>query len=91
MASNITNLSATGTAVTGKGYLKSVALQGGSANSTVSLRDNTAGSGTVILSLAALTGTSAIWASPDRRGVQFTTGIHATLAGTAAAVTIEYE
>ena len=91
MASNLKNVSATGTIKSGGGVLKSVALQGGSANSTVTLRDDTSGSGTVILSLAAVIGTSALWTAGDRQGVPFTTGLHATIAGTGAAVTVEIE
>jgi len=91
MASNLKNVSATGVIKTGKGVLKSVALQGGSANSTVSVRDDTSGSGTVILSLAAVIGNSATWTAGDRQGVPFVNGIHVTLAGTGAAVSVEYE
>jgi hypothetical protein len=91
MATNLYRATATGAAFTGKGYLKSVALEGGSANSTVQVRDNTSGSGTVILSLAAVIGSSAVWSSGDPDGVFIGTGVHVTLAGAGAAVTVEVE
>lgn len=91
MASNLKNVSATGTIKSGGGVLKSVALQGGSANSTVAVRDDTSGSSAVILSLAAVIGNSATWTAGDRQGVPFVNGIHVTLAGTGAAVSVEYE
>jgi len=91
MASNLKNVSATGVIKTGKGVLKSVALQGGSANSTVAVRDGVDGTPAVILALAAVIGNSATWTAGDRQGVPFVTGLHVTLAGTGAAVSVEYE
>ncbi len=91
MASNLKNVSATGVIKTGKGVLKSVALQGGSANSTVAVRDDTSGSSAVILSLAAVIGSSAVWTAGDARGVPVSVGIHVTLAGAGAVVSVEYE
>lgn len=45
-------LTATGSVVTGPAYLKSVIVNGGSAASSVDVRDGTDGSGTIILTLA---------------------------------------
>lgn len=91
MASNLKSVNATGVIKTGKGTLKSVALQGGSANSTVAVRDGVDGTPAVILSLAAVIGSSAVWTAADGRGVPVSVGIHVTLAGTGAAVSVEYE
>lgn len=91
MASNLFRVTATGTAFTGDGYLKSVVLEGGSANSTVQVRDNTAGTGTVILSMAAVISSTALWTSGDRKGVYVGTGVHVTLAGAGATCTVEVE
>lgn len=89
--STLTRLTGTGTAKTGKGSLKSVALQGGSANSTVIVYDNTEATGTVLISLAAIIGTSAVWTSGVPDGAYVAKGLHAVLAGTGAIVTLEYE
>lgn len=89
MATNLKRVTATGTAYTGKGYLKSVVLEGGSANSTVAVRDGTDGTPPVLLSLAAVIGATALWVSGDPDGVFVGTGVHVTLAGTGATATIE--
>lgn len=91
MASNLYRRTSTGTAYTGKGFLKSVYLQGGSANSTVDVRDGTDGTPAVILSVAAVIGTSGYWASGDPDGVYVGTGVHVTLAGAGATCTVEIE
>lgn len=89
--SNLARTTSTATVKTGKGSLRSVALQGGSANSTVLIYDNTSAAGTVLISLAAVTGSSAVWTSGSGDGAYFTTGLHAVLSGTGAIVTVEYE
>lgn len=89
--STLTRLTGTGQAKTGMGSLRSVALQGGSANSTVVVYDNTSAAGTVLISLAALANDSATWTSGSATGAYVTKGLHAVLAGTAATVTLEYE
>lgn len=91
MATNLKRATATGVIKTGDAYLKSVALEGGSANSTVQVRDGVDGTPAVILSLAAVIGASALWVAADPDGVFCGTGIHVTLAGTGAAVSVEYE
>lgn len=91
MATKLVRVAATGTVVTGKCWLKGILLMGGSAASTVEVRDNTAGSGTVIASLAAVIGSSESWETGDSEGVWITTGIHATLTGAGAAATFEVE
>lgn len=89
--STLTRLTGTGQAKTGKGSLKSVALQGGSANSTVTIYDNTSATGTVLISLAAIIGQSAVWTSGSKDGAYVSTGLHAVLSGTGAIVTVEHE
>lgn len=91
MATRLIRVTATGAAYSGKCILKSVALQGGSANSTALVQDTTAGGGTDVLGLAALANSSAGWTSGDDDGVPFTTGVYVTLAGTGAGCTIEVE
>lgn len=91
MASNLRRITATGVICTGKCRLKSAVLQGGSANSTALIEDSAAGGGTVILGLAAVIGDSAAWTAADPEGVFVTTGIYATLAGTGAALSVEYD
>jgi hypothetical protein len=91
MASNLKRITSTGLICTGKCRLKSAVLQGGSANSTALIEDSTAGSGTVILGLAAVIGTSASWAAADPEGVFVSVGIYATLAGTGGTLSVEYD
>ena len=69
---------------TGPGGIHSVLLAGGSANSTLTVYDNTAGSGTVICVLAALIGTSA----SVTLDVAFSKGCYATLSGTGASCSL---
>jgi hypothetical protein len=57
----------------------------------VLIDDSAAGSGTVILALAAVIGSSAVWTAADDEGAFVTAGIFATLAGTGAGVTVEYD
>lgn len=74
---------------TGPGYLYGVVLAGGSDASSVILYDNTAGSGTIVCKLVALTGTSAVALFPYP--VPFSTGLYATIAGTGPSVNVYYE
>lgn len=89
MATRLIRVTATGAAYQGPCTLVSVTLQGGSANSTALIQNTTAGSGTDILGLAAVTGTTAAWRTGDARGVPLTTGVYVTLAGTGASCTVE--
>lgn len=89
MATNLKYRTTTGDAVTGDAYLKSVALHGGSAASSVEVRDGSGGS--ILLSLAAPIADSAVWTSGDPDGVFFGSAVHLTLAGTGAAVAVEVE
>jgi hypothetical protein len=91
MATNLSRVVSTSAAYTGKGGLKSVTLQGGSANSTVDIRDNVTGTGAVIMSLAAVANTTSHWHSNDPDGVFLGTGCHLTLAGTGASCAVEIE
>lgn len=91
MATRLERATATANLQSGPLWLRSVVLQGGSANSTVLIQDTTDGSGSNIFGLAALANDSAVWHSTDKNGVYFKAGLYATLAGTGAAVTVEYE
>jgi hypothetical protein len=89
--SRLERATATGLIQAGPLYLKSVVLQGGSANSTALLQDTAAGGGADLLGLAALANSSEGWQSGAPRGVYFRTGLYLTLSGTGASVTVEYE
>ncbi len=91
MASRLKRVAATGLVVAGPVWLKSVALQGGSANSTVLIQDTSAGGGTDFLGLAAVIADTVFWQTGDEEGVWIEKGIYATLAGTGASVSVEYE
>lgn len=70
------------------GMLCGVVLTGGSDAASVIIYDNTAGSGTILLTLKAAANTSIIWtpAQPVSAG----TGIYAALTGTSPAVDVSY-
>jgi hypothetical protein len=89
--SRLERVTSTGLIQAGPLWLRSVVLQGGSANSTALLQDTAAGGGTDVIGLAALANSSEGWLAGAREGVYFKTGLYLTLAGTAAAVTVEYE
>lgn len=91
MASRLKKITATGAVYTGKAYLKSVHLFGGSAASTVKVQDTTAGGGTDVLSLSSIINGGDAWVSGDPDGVFFSLGIYATLAGAGAEASFEYE
>lgn len=76
-------VSATGTVKTGNGILRGGLLAGGSTDATATIYDNTAASGTVIRTVAALTGTS-IPLGIAEGGLHFGTGLHVVLTGTGA-------
>jgi hypothetical protein len=83
---------ATGLIVSGPCYLKSVTLTPAAAVATVSVDDSSDGSATDLLSLqAAANGESVIWVSQDKRGVAFQNGVHITVGGAGAAVSVEVE
>ncbi len=91
MAAILKRVTATGLVQAGPCWLKSVTLQGGSANSTVLVQDSSAGGGTDVLGLAAVIGASSGWTCGDEEGVWFKTGVYATLAGAGAAASFEIE
>lgn len=92
MSTKLERITSTALVEAGPVFLKSVVLTPAAAKSTVVIEDSAAGSGTALLSLqAAADGASAVWQSPDSEGVLFSAGIYATLAGTGAAVSIEFE
>ncbi len=77
-------VTSTGTAKTGNGILRGGLLAAGAgADATATIYDNTAASGTVIRTVAALTGTSTPLGLPGD-GIHFATGLHAVLAGAGA-------
>jgi len=71
---------------TGPGMLTGVVLAAGSDAATVIVYDNTAGSGDIILTLAAATGTSESAIIPN--GVGFGTGLYVVMTGTAESVSV---
>lgn len=77
-------VSATGAAKTGNGILRGgLLVAGAAADATATIHDNTAASGTVIRTVAALTGTSAPLGIAEG-GVHFGTGLYVTLSGAGA-------
>jgi hypothetical protein len=91
MATRLKRITATGLVLAGPCWLKSVALKGGSANSTVLVQDSLAGGGTDVLELAAVIASAAGWTSGDEEGAWFSLGVYATLAGTGASASFEIE
>jgi len=71
---------------TGPGMLTGVVLAAGSDAATVIVYDNTAGSGDIILTLAAATGTSESAIIPN--GVSFKKGVYVVMTGTAESVSV---
>ena len=71
-----------------RGALHRVVLTAGSANATATFYDNTSATGSPILAVAAVIGTSA-W--PDVNGVEFFTGLYAVITGTGAQVNVYVE
>lgn len=72
----------------GPGALIGVVLAAGSDAATVIVYDNTAGSGNIILKLAAVTGTSEAAIIPN--GIAFSVGIYVVMTGTAESVSVYY-
>lgn len=83
-----TNLTASGQIVTGVGRAVCFVLTAGSDTATVTLYDNTAGSGTIVGKLSAVANTSVTLNIPG--GFAFSTGIYATITGTSPSVTGYY-
>ncbi|MHB8625612.1 MAG: hypothetical protein ACYDBJ_04480 [Aggregatilineales bacterium] len=71
-----------------RGALHRVVLTAGSANATATFYDNTSATGSPILTVAALAGTSA-W--PDADGFEFLTALFAVVSGTGAQVNVFFE
>ncbi len=80
-------LTASGTVKEGGGVLVGVVLTAGTDAATVTLYDNTAASGTVLLKLAAPAGESVI---ADSLAVRTARGIYAEVAGTSPAVAVQF-
>lgn len=92
MASKLKQLSASGKVADGNLWLKSVTLTAGAeADATVSVDDSTDGNGTALLGLATPKGTTVTWKGGDPGGVFFGVALYATLSGTGASVSCEYE
>ena len=92
MATRLKRVNATALIHTGPARIKSIVLTPAAAVATLTIDDSLDGSGTDALSLqAAASGNSAVWRTGDQDGAYVSIGIHATLAGAGALVTIEYE
>jgi len=89
MASKAVEVSATGVAVAGDAYLKSVTLTAGSDLATLVVRDGAAGP--VRLTLKAAANTSTLWVCGDAQGASFGVDVHATLTGTGPVADLEFE
>jgi hypothetical protein len=88
--STLAKVTATGNVGTGSKYLRSVIFTPGSTASTLDLRLDGAG-GAVAASLAgAANASSIVWQATGSPGVGCSQ-LHATLAGTGASVTFEYD
>lgn len=72
----------------GPGRLIAAGLTGGSDGATLIVYDNTAGSGTVLVKLAAAAGVSVQWTPPG--GQVAARGLYAAVTGTAASATVVY-
>ena len=70
------------------GQLVAVVLTAGSANATLTVYDNTAASGTVLTTLAALANDSTTWQPSICYSAAI--GIHADITGTGASATVVY-
>lgn len=90
MASNLKRVTATGNVVTYGGYLKSIILVAAAAAADLDVRLDGA-SGSIALTLAAVIEGSAVWHSPDSKGVLFPGALHATLTGAGSIATFEIE
>lgn len=90
MASQLRRLTASGDVIAGSGYLKSVTLTGGTAASSVVIREG-GSAGTIRLTVKAAIDTTVGWKAVDPDGVLLPGAVHATLAGAAAEVAVEIE
>lgn len=72
----------------GPGMLIGAVLAAGSDAATLIVYDNTAGSGSIVLKLAAATGTSEAVVIPN--GVSFSVGLYVVMTGTAESVSVYY-
>lgn len=84
-AYNAAHRTTDGTVKTGPGTLVSVVLVGGSTAATLTVYDNTAASGTILLTLTAPIDDSAIAIGLD---FVFSIGCHVDIGGTGASVTV---
>ncbi len=82
------NQTASATIKLGPGSLMGVVLMAGSDTATVTVYDNTAGSGNIVLKLSAVTGTSEPAIIPN--GVAFSVGLHVVMTGTGESVSVFY-
>ena len=73
---------------TGPGIVTGIILTAGADTATVTIYDNTAGSGTVLAKLSAVTNTTA--AVSLAHPLSFGKGIYATITGTTPSITIMY-
>lgn len=85
---NYLNLVASGSVKASGGVLHTAILTGGSDAATLIVYDNTAGSGTIILKLAAAAGVTVV--APLNCGWAFGKGCYAALTGTAPSASFGY-
>ena len=85
---NYKNVTSSAAIVSSAGRFYGAVLAAGSDAATLILYDNTAGSGTIILKLAAVAGSSEVMVMPN--GVTFSTGCYAVLTGTSPSATVFY-
>jgi len=84
IVSRAINQTASGTAVSGAGILAGVVLAGGSATATLTVYDNTTGSGTVLVKVAAMANDTVTVNVP----VSFSNGVYLDIAGLGASATV---
>lgn len=83
-----TTRSSSGTVLSGPGTLRAVLVTAGVDAASVTIYDNTAGSGTVLAVVKAAANTSAQWTPPG--GQAASKGLYATITGTSPSVTVVY-
>lgn len=91
MASEVKLITSTALICTGKCRIKSATLAAGADAATAAIEDSTAGSGTVFLRLAAVTGTTASWTAADPGGKFVKNGIYAVITGTTPGLSVEFD
>jgi len=84
MLYNKTRVATSAGVKTGAGKIWAILLFGGSANSSLLIYDNTSATGTDILAINTLAASTSGVTLVDLGGLDFTTGLYASIAGTGA-------